>query len=357
MRDILKTTLLLGAIALGGCSFAGDGLWPETADQAAENTSAPASSASAAALGTWTPALTPAEPVTLDLPPKREVTATDSFVGRKIVDLRSDLHMLIDTVTGQQDEYAGIAGSTAQLASRYETTVSRVKSRAGAAGAPTQANLVAQLDAAGRDLAAIDGTNGPLRALAARVAANAGIATYVSAAATSAMEVDGGAGEDRQQLQQIIEDTAQVTAESNRLGTAINATIARNETQVAAERGNLTAFAASLSQTGVVASQPVGPAVTVGGPALIAIGFGRARLEYEQALYDVVSATLTASPESRFRLVAVEPQGRGAGQEVKQNARRVFQSLIDMGLPSERIILVSETSDAISAGEVQLYTR
>lgn len=355
MRDILKITLLLGAIALGGCSFAGDGLWPDTADQAAEQSSEAKDGTTPVALGTWTPALTPPEAVTLNLPPKREVTATDSFVGRKVVDLRSDLHMLIDTLSGQQDEFAGIAGTTAQLASRYETTVSRVQSRAGAAGAPTQANLAAQLDAAGNDLDAIDGTRGSLGALAARVASNMGIASYISAGATSAMGVDGSAGQDQQLLQQILEDTAQAMAESDRLLTAISTTVARNEAQVAAERGNLQAWTAALNQGGLVASRPAG--VTVGGSALISIGFGRSRLEFEDALYEVVQATLDVSPSARFKLVAVEPQRGSSGQAVKQNTRRVFQSLMDMGLPSDRVIMVSETSSAITSGEVQLYTR
>ncbi len=357
MRDKIKITLLLAALALGGCSYAGDGLWPETADQAAEHASAAPAQASASALGAWTPALTAAEPLALDLPPKRDITPTDSFLGQKVAGLRSDLHMLIDIVSAQQEEYGDITGATAQLANRYQTTISRVRTRAGGTGAPTQANIVAQLDAAGKDLDAIDAAKPRLDDLAARVAANSGIATYVNAAATTAMGVNGGAEQDQAQLKQIVDDTNAVSAQNDRLLNAINATIANNQTQVAAERANLTTWSEAISQASVAASQPTVAAISTDGPALISIGFGRSRIEYEQALYDVVSATLNQSPEARFELVAVEPQRGGLGADLKQNTRRVFQSLMDMGLPSDRIILLSETSKAATAGEVQLYLR
>ncbi len=361
MFNIYKSALLLAALAVGGCSIAGNGLWPDTADQPAERTHASPTTPTGTervTLGDWANPLTASEPLVLDLPASREATATDSFVGKKVVALRSDLNMLIGLLTGQNEEYGAIAGSTAQISQRYEATVKGIRARLTTGAAPNSPDLTAQLKSAGEGLELIDGGKPQLAELSARVSANTGVATYISASAKSATGVQGGAEKDHQHLAQIVEDVAQVMAENDRLLNEISTTIARNEAAVAAERTNLTALAAAVSQgSGGGASQPVMAVANVDASTLIAIGFGRSRIEYEQALYDAVSAALNQWPDARFELVAVTPQRGGSGRDVKRNTVRVFRSLIDMGLPSERVILASETSNAVTTGEVQLHTR
>jgi len=100
-----------------------------------------------------------------------------------------------------------------------------------------------------------------------------------------------------------------------------------------------------------------------GGSALIVIRFDSANVVYEEALYGAVSTALEGKPDARFELVAVTPLS-GAPSDVvanasnaKRDAERVMRSLIDMGLPADRVILASATSDTARTSEVQIYVR
>jgi len=361
MLNKFRLTLLLAALALGGCSIAGDGLWPGTAEQAAEQAAAQTPSAPTGTervtLGDWANPLSPGEPLVLDLPAPRDATASDSFVGKKVTALRSDLDFLVATLSGQNEEYGAIVGTTAQTVDRYDASINSVRTGLSAGAAPSDSGLVSQLQSASDGLDQIGGSKPRLTELSARVAANTGLAAYVGTSAKSAMDVDGAGEDDRQQLMQIVEDVAQVAAENDRLLSEVNASITRNDAGIAAERTNLSTLMAAVSRgTGSVESQPMAAAMISNG-ALIAIEFGRARFEYEQALYEAVSAALNQRPNARFELVAMMPQRAGSGKNMKQNTERVFRSLVEMGLPSERVILLSETDASLTDGEVQLYTR
>ena len=362
MLNNFKLITMLAVVALGGCTVAGEGLWPETADQPAEQTSTAAAGTQPTGtervtLGDWTNALTPGEPLQLDLPTPRDATASDSFVGKKVTGLRSDLDFLVATLTGQNEEYGAIVGATAETVGRYEASVNKVRTGLSTGAAPASPGMMSQLQSARQGLDLIDGSKPRLTDLSARVGANAGLATYVSTSAQSAAELPGAGDEDRQQLAQIAADVAQVAAENNRLLSEINATIARNDAAVTAERANLSTLMAAVSRDVGGETSLEMAAVNLGYGALIAIGFGSAPIEYEQALYETVSATLNQQPDARFELVAMMPQRGGSGTAMKRGTVRVFRSLMDMGLPSDRVILLSETSSSLTSGEVRLLMR
>jgi len=363
MFNSYKLAVLGAAMVLGGCSVAGNGLWPETTEDGAApaaitatSTEAPSETPSVTP-SAWVEPIAPATPLVLDLPADREVTETGTFAGKKVAALRSDLNLLVAMVTAQSDEFRAINSSAAQSSQRYQASVSGVRSGLYSGATSGSPVLVAQLQSAQQDLFQIAGGKPRLTNLSSRVAANAGLASYVSNSARAAMGVHGAVDLDREQLTQIVADAAQVMTENDRLMTEISATIARNEALVIAETTNLSTLvtAVSAARTSVVNRPMVAMAGSDG--ALISIGFGRAKLEYEQALYDAVSTALNQRPDALFELVAVMPQRSGSGQDMKQNTRRVFKSLVDMGLPTNRVTLTAETSNVATTGEVQVHAR
>ena len=354
MFNTYKLAALTAVLILAGCSVAGDGLWPDTADR---GTAQPDNAdAQDTATAPWTGPIAAVDPLVLDLPASQDVTETDTFFGKKIAGLRSDLNLLIAMVTAQNDDLQVITANTAQFSRRYQSSVEAIRSRLSAGTAPGNPELMAQVRSTEDNLDQMAGGNSQLTDLAARVTANAKLAKYVTASATSAMDVPGGVEEDHNQFALIIDDAGQIMTQNDRLLTEITATIARNDAAVATERSNLTALEIAVSNGQSYAASQSWMA-TRGGAALMVIGFDRAGADYETALRDAVSATLDRQPDARFELIAVLPQRGGSGEDAKRNAERVLRSLINMGLPTDRVIMVSETSDLVSQGEVQIYAR
>ncbi len=91
------------------------------------------------------------------------------------------------------------------------------------------------------------------------------------------------------------------------------------------------------------------------------IRFDRPDVPYEQALYTAVSKALDRRPSAKFDIVAVTPTAGSAAQvalntnAAKRNAADVFESLVDMGLPGERMDVSAMTKASAKANEVHVY--
>ncbi len=105
-----------------------------------------------------------------------------------------------------------------------------------------------------------------------------------------------------------------------------------------------------------------GPSLA-GRRPLVVVRFDRADVPYQQALYTAVSRTLEQRPRVTFDLVAVAPSAGGPARvalntgEARRHAERVLRSLVDMGLPPERVVISGQTSDSARTNEVHLYVR
>jgi len=73
-------------------------------------------------------------------------------------------------------------------------------------------------------------------------------------------------------------------------------------------------------------------------------------------LYQALSRALERRPDAVFDLVAVSPQG-GNPANARQNAEAVYESMTNMGLPSERVAMAAMGSTSASTPEVHIYVR
>jgi hypothetical protein len=117
----------------------------------------------------------------------------------------------------------------------------------------------------------------------------------------------------------------------------------------------------STEQSGPVAA-PAGAGLASGRPFVV-IRFDNPEVEYEQQLYEAVSAALARSPDVAFDLVAVAPAG-GTSEEIARNSeaarasmQKVMRSLFEMGLPADRVSLSQVTDPYIQSSEIHLYVR
>lgn len=384
----------IAAIVVGGCSYADDGLWPslngeDPAGADAKQAMVPADAPPSAAVESSAPTLSPVTAQTRDsAPPTTQASAravplelaateatpnTGTFVGQQVVTLRSELAALKARIGTQNGEYQALYADAAQASQRYFTLVGDISSRLQVGTTPGNPVLVGQWQNAQNEVDTVAVDTSRLSELSNRIAANLDLANFLIESTRSAYSVQGSLEEDHRQLAIIEDDLNRVMVSNDRLLNEINESISRHNSFLFGERRNLTTLALAVS-TGrsygpnlgeLAAPNLVAAALPMArrGAPLVVIRFDRPDVDYEQALYESVSAALARQAEARFELVAVTPLSGGPSDVAanagvaKRNAERVMRSLIDMGLPVDRVIMSAETSDSARTNEVQIYQR
>ena len=93
------------------------------------------------------------------------------------------------------------------------------------------------------------------------------------------------------------------------------------------------------------------------------IRFDRPNVDYEQALYYAVNQAFQRRPDVNFDLVAVTP---AVGDPAKvaletnrsrRNAELVLRSLVNLGLPPDRVSLAATSSSGAQVNDVHIYVR
>ncbi len=367
---------LLAALVLAACSVSEEGLWPSLEGddpapppQRVEIAPAPIESMDAPLI----------EPMTRPTQrPQADVAApsgntTGTFVGEKVASLGGELQGLKGQIDGQAGEYRSVSGNAAQASQRYHALVGQINTRLQVGTTPGNPILVSQWQTAQGELDRIADDNSRLAELSNRIAANSDMANYLFESTRAAYSIQGAVEEDHRQLAVLEDNLSRIMVSNDRLVNEINATISRHNSYLYGERRNLTSLALAVSNgraygpalsglsAGAAALAPLTAARS--GPALVVIRFDSADVAYEEALYGAVSTALERRPDARFELVAVTPLSGGPSDvaanagNAKRNAERVMRSLIDMGLPADRLILASATSDTARTNEVQVYVR
>jgi len=129
---------------------------------------------------------------------------------------------------------------------------------------------------------------------------------------------------------------------------------------------------AAATNAGISPQQSAMPSTQLAGPVGAGLGSGRPfvvirfdnpGVEYEQQLYEAVSTALARRPNVAFDLVAAAP-ANGASEEIARNSEiarasteKVMRSLLDMGLPADRISVSQVTDPNLQGNEVRLYVR
>ncbi len=380
----------LGAVlVLGACAAPDDALWPPPGD-------APAAGAPAAAVVALPPPLEEGaaaeapEAAPAGAPPRLGETDfrveppspgpdTGTFVGGKVVQLRDDLRRLQESVSGENGDLQAIRQRTVANAQGYHARVAAIRSRLQVGATPGNPELVGDWNRAQAELEGVSADIGAMNALSNRVAADAAMSTYLLEATRAAFGLSGAIEEDHRQLEALEDDVNRTVVLIDRLLTELSDDIRRQSTYVANERGDLNVLALaikngeylgpSLSSAARAAPAPAAPSMSSAAPdartdprrALVVIRFDRPDVDYQQALYTAVNGALQRQPEASFDLVAVSSTGDAAraaldANTARRNAQAVLRSLVDMGLPPDRVALSATTSPS-GGNEVRLYVR
>ena len=374
----LRFLVVGAALTLGACSYGDNLLWPAS-DPAPDAQAGTAKTASGdgkvqvigggqppiGATQFVPPGVTPGEP-------------TGTFVGEKVVQLRDELARLQNSIAQQNEELQRLRTDLVQNSQQYHGTIAAVNSRLQVGTTPGNPILVQQFKSAQADLDRIAQEIDNMNNLAAAVANNSTLSAYMAEAARAAFSVSGAVDEDHRQLA-ILEDEGNRTAVLiDRLLKELTSDVRRQTNYVTTERSNLNLisagiksgelFGGSLVNRAVLsgagqASMAGAPLSTIGRTPLVVIRFDRADVPYEQALYTAVSKTLERRPNAMFDLVAVAPTTGGTArialnsQKARQHAESVMRSLVEMGLPPNRVAVSAKTEQQVANNEVHLYVR
>jgi hypothetical protein len=374
----LRFLVVGAALTLGACSYGDNLLWPAS-DPAPDAQAGTAKTASGdgkvqvigggqppiGATQFVPPGVTPGEP-------------TGTFVGEKVVQLRDELARLQNSIAQQNEELQRLRTDLVQNSQQYHGTIAAVNSRLQVGTTPGNPILVQQFKSAQADLDRIAQEIDNMNNLAAAVANNSTLSAYMAEAARAAFSVSGAVDEDHRQLA-ILEDEGNRTAVLiDRLLKELTSDVRRQTNYVTTERSNLNLisagiksgelFGGSLVNRAVLsgagqASMAGAPLSTIGRTPLVVIRFDRADVPYEQALYTAVSKTLERRPNAMFDLVAVAPTTGGTArialnsQKARQHAESVMRSLVEMGLPPNRVAVSAKTEQQVANNEVHLFVR
>lgn len=396
------------SLTLAGCSYDVGGLWPSLSDEESvppprysNSASGGTASTNSGASQTATPAyLTPAvrspapAPSPMTAPPPalgtgdyRPLTITPgaptgSFVGKKIVQVRSELKSAQNQIGVHNARLKEIRRQATANSQGYHGTVAAITTRLQIGTTPGNPVLINQWNVAQQGLDSISGDITAMNALATQVAADSGMFAYLLESTRATYGLSGAIDEDHRQLAILEDETNRTVVLVDRLLNELAEDISRQTTYVGNERRNLTtlslaikngelygsslsnrAYASSASQASVAPDAGKVNFASANRRPLMVIRFDRADVPYEESLYTAVSRAIDSRPDSRFDLVAVAPAaGSAAKVQLGQSRSRKFaesvlRTLVEMGLPADRVSLSATTNKDVATNEVHIYLR
>ena len=92
--------------------------------------------------------------------------------------------------------------------------------------------------------------------------------------------------------------------------------------------------------------------------AILVLKFDDTNFDYSNALFESISNALEQMPSANFEVVAVSPTGGASfSDKASQRASDVFSKIIEMGVPSERVLSHHQQHLFAQAEEVHIYLK
>jgi hypothetical protein len=304
--------------------------------------------------------------------------STGTFVGKKVVDLRSELGRLQSAISIHNTQLQSLRGKIVSNSQRYHGTIAAVNARLQVGTTPGNPILVQQFNSSQADLDRIHADINEMNELANRVSNSSTMSSYLSESTRASFAVSGAVDEDHRQLAILEDEVSRTDVLVTRLLKEVSSDVRRQTNYVATERANLNLvsaairtgeiFGGSLAIKGMATSivnqgTVATPMNTSGRRPLVVIRFDRNKVPFQQALYHAISRVLESRPSAIFDLVAVAPATGGAARialnsnKSRKHAEEVLQSLVEMGLPPARVAVSAKTMNQANSNEVHVYLR
>ena len=306
---------------------------------------------------------------------------TGTFVGGKINQFRSDLSSIQNAISSHNNDYLRFKDLVDEQTSVYQGLSSAIRSRLQIGTTPGNPILVGQWNDAQRALEDIQNNVTNLQIVNNRVTADAALIEHLSNAIDSSFFISGAIDEDHNQLKVLKDDVQRTAVLYDRLMNELESKISREIQVLNDERQYMKNIAedveigkfggrvsapptnAQTSSSSSSSSSSTSPSELKVVPlnydnAILVIKFDDSSFDYSTALFESISAALEQMPSAGFEVVAVSPTGGASyADQARTRASEVFNKILEMGVPSERLTLTSSNSTSAQAEEVHIYLK
>ena len=349
MKRLPFLSLLVAAAALAGCEFASNAVAPSVVGGAG---SAPGS---------------PTAIVPLDVAKLGQPSGTSA--GIRIAKFRTDLAQLQNAAIQEVQRGTQLQADMDAAVATYQIAMGTIDSnRQANAAAPVPPDAWRNAQA---QLQTISSVLDRMSGLSNEVAKNVAFAAFLGQSIRETNSATDATDLDRQQLALLEGSTTQTATSLDQLLGGLRQQVLQQSHFLGTEGARLAQIAppaAAVSAGTPLQQQPVQQSTHVPGPAgsgiasgrpFVVIAFDNPGVEYEQQLYEAVSAALARSPNVAFDLVGAAPATATPedAEAVRASMERVRQSLANMGLPGDRVSISQLTDPDIQSNEVRLYVR
>ena len=307
---------------------------------------------------------------------------TGTFVGGKINQFRADLSSIQNAVSSHNNDFLRFKDLVDEQTSVYQGLSSAIRSRLQIGTTPGNPILVGQWNDAQRALEDIQNNVNNLQIVNNRVTADAALITHLKNAIDSSFFISGAIDEDHNQLKVLNDDVQRTSVLYARLMDELDEKISREIQILNAERQYMKELSADVEIGkfgGRVSAPPTRSSVSSSTQsniesadsvdtikiaplnydnAILVIKFDDTNFDYSTALFESISNALEQMPSASFEVVAVSPTGGASfAEKARQRASEVFNKVVEMGVPSERVSLASSNSTSAQAEEVHIYLK
>jgi len=386
MKNLTKSLIFLFFLSTYSCAGVQDVVFPSLSD---EEVVAPP------ALEDVPATIESAESPTQEIPPSQyaqppvgqpqvayDTGPTGTFVGGKINQFRADLSSIQNAVSSHNNDFLRFKDLVDEQTSVYQGLSSAIRSRLQIGTTPGNPILVGQWNDAQRALEDIQNNVNNLQIVNNRVTADAALITHLKNAINSSFFISGAIDEDHNQLKVLNDDVQRTSVLYSRLMDELEEKISREIQILNAERQYMKELSAdvevgkfggrvsapptrsSQSTTNQTSGENTGTIDTIKiaplnyDNAILVIKFDDTDFDYSTALFESISNALEQMPSASFEVVAVSPTGGASfAEKARQRASEVFNKVVEMGVPSERVSLASSNSTSAQAEEVHIYLK
>ena len=385
MKNLTKPLTFLFFLSTYSCAGVQDVVFPSLSD---EEVVAPP------ALEDVPATIESAESPTQEIPPSQyaqppvaqpqvayDTGPTGTFVGGKINQFRADLSSIQNAVSSHNNDFLRFKDLVDEQTSVYQGLSSAIRSRLQIGTTPGNPILVGQWNDAQRALEDIQNNVNNLQIVNNRVTADAALITHLKNAINSSFFISGAIDEDHNQLKVLNDDVQRTSVLYARLMDELEEKISREIQILNAERQYMKELSAdvevgkfggrvsapptrSSQSTDTQKTEEQGSIDTIKiaplnyDNAILVIKFDDTNFDYSTALFESISNALEQMPSASFEVVAVSPTGGASfAEKARQRASEVFNKVVEMGVPSERVSLASSNSTSAQAEEVHIYLK
>jgi hypothetical protein len=379
-----KSLLLLIIFTTYSCTGVQDYVFPSLSDE--EVVAPPALEEVPEAIETADPSAQEIPPSQYAQPPVAQPQVaydtgpTGTFVGGKINQFRADLTSIQNAISSHNNDFLRFKDLVDEQTSVYQGLSSAIRSRLQIGTTPGNPILVGQWNDAQRALEDIQNNVNNLQIVNNRVTADAALITHLKNAIDSSFFISGAIDEDHNQLKVLNDDVQRTSVLYSRLMDELEEKIAREIQILNDERqymkrlsedvevgkfGGRVSSPPTRSQSSQSQNNEKGSEINTikiaplnYDNAILVIKFDDTDFDYSTALFESISNALEQMPSASFEVVAVSPTGGASfADKARQRASEVFNKIIEMGVPSERMSLASSNSTTAQAEEVHIYLK